>query len=213
MPNKKALGEFHKETIIAAADSLFLRKGVEGTTVDDIAKEAQYSKATLYVYFKSKEEIFHHIVRKGMQLLHERFSAVLSAQADTLEAYYGMCNVFATYAEEYPLYFQGMMETIAVDADSMKTSPVLQEIYQAGEKLNDDVAVLMRRGIENDVWKTGLSGVATGFVFTSAITGIVLSANKKEDYIKQRMGMDKAAFLNFAFDMLLDSLRRPEGES
>ena len=54
MSKKQALTEFHRGSILAAAERLFAEKGTEKTTMDDIAREAEYSKATLYVYFQSK---------------------------------------------------------------------------------------------------------------------------------------------------------------
>ena len=50
--------EFRKEQIIKAALSVFKNNGIEKATMDEIAKEADFGKATLYYYFSSKEEIF-----------------------------------------------------------------------------------------------------------------------------------------------------------
>ena len=47
----------HRENIAMAAERLFYARGTEATTMNDIAKAAGYSKATLYVYFADKEEI------------------------------------------------------------------------------------------------------------------------------------------------------------
>ena len=47
MSKKQALTEFHRGSILAAAERLFAEKGTEKTTMDDIAREAEYSKATL----------------------------------------------------------------------------------------------------------------------------------------------------------------------
>ena len=57
MASKEALQQFHKDMISCAADRLFQCNGFDKTTMDDIAREADYSKATLYVYFKSKDQI------------------------------------------------------------------------------------------------------------------------------------------------------------
>ena len=72
MSKKQALTEFHRGSILAAAERLFAEKGTEKTTMDDIAKEAEYSKATLYVYFQSKEEIIGAILLSGMVLLSKK---------------------------------------------------------------------------------------------------------------------------------------------
>jgi AcrR family transcriptional regulator len=46
------------EEIAAAALRVFAKRGLHQTTLDDVAKEAGVSKGTIYLYFKSKEELF-----------------------------------------------------------------------------------------------------------------------------------------------------------
>src|SRR4030042_4226412 len=57
--NKK---ENKKEQILAAASECFARFGYKKTTLDDIGKKIGLNKASIYYYFKSKEEIFTSIV-------------------------------------------------------------------------------------------------------------------------------------------------------
>ena len=47
---KKEPKSVHRENIAAAASALFMEKGITATSMNDIAKAAGYSKATLYVY-------------------------------------------------------------------------------------------------------------------------------------------------------------------
>lgn len=49
---KKEPQSVHRKAIALVAQDLFLQKGIEHTSMDDIAKNSGYSKATLYVYFK-----------------------------------------------------------------------------------------------------------------------------------------------------------------
>jgi len=58
-----------KELIIKTAQKLFSRFGFLKTTVDEIAKAARMGKASLYHYFKSKEDIFREVVEKESQIL------------------------------------------------------------------------------------------------------------------------------------------------
>lgn len=46
------------EEITTAALRVFTKRGLHQTTLDDVAKEAGVSKGTIYLYFKSKEELF-----------------------------------------------------------------------------------------------------------------------------------------------------------
>lgn len=209
MTKKSALEQFHKESISAAAGRLFLQYGIEKTTMDDIAREAEYSKATLYAYFKNKDDIFHYVVLKAMELLHEKIKKVLTDHNDAIASYYAMCDILVEYSDRYPLYFESMLETIAADAVSRKNSATLEQVYQVGELLNQDVAVLIQQGIREEVFRHDLPDIPTGLVHWSALSGMISLAAKKQDYISGQLNMSRQDFLCFGFQMMLRSVIRP----
>ncbi|MEO8168159.1 MAG: helix-turn-helix domain-containing protein, partial [bacterium] len=49
--------EHRREDIIAAAQKIFFEKGLPSATMDEIAEAAELSKGTLYLYYKSKEDL------------------------------------------------------------------------------------------------------------------------------------------------------------
>ncbi len=51
---KKEPRSVHRDNIASVASELFTERGISSTSMDDIAKAAGYSKATLYVYFATK---------------------------------------------------------------------------------------------------------------------------------------------------------------
>lgn len=59
--------EENKKFILKAAEKIFAQRGFGLATMDDIAEEAQFSKATLYRYYKSKGEIFFEIIYKSFE--------------------------------------------------------------------------------------------------------------------------------------------------
>ncbi len=66
--------------IINAAKVLFGQFGLKKITTDDIAREARISKATIYKYYKNKDQIFDEVVeREADQLLQEIKDAVEKA--------------------------------------------------------------------------------------------------------------------------------------
>ena len=60
-----------KETITQAAIKNFVKNGYANTKMDDIAKKANVSKGTLYLYFPSKEDLFYSTCKKSQQSLIE----------------------------------------------------------------------------------------------------------------------------------------------
>jgi TetR/AcrR family fatty acid metabolism transcriptional regulator len=55
-----------RESILRAATSVFARNGYFNSKVADIAREAEVADGTVYLYFKSKEEILHSIFDQNM---------------------------------------------------------------------------------------------------------------------------------------------------
>jgi AcrR family transcriptional regulator len=57
--------EFRVNTILEVANELFNEKGYSATTLEEIADKAELGRATLYYYFKNKEEIYVKVLEKN----------------------------------------------------------------------------------------------------------------------------------------------------
>jgi TetR/AcrR family transcriptional regulator len=68
---RKQRHELRRETILQAAARCFNRLGYRGTTIEHIARELGVSKAALYYYVKSKEEIFFQCHQAAMDIAME----------------------------------------------------------------------------------------------------------------------------------------------
>jgi AcrR family transcriptional regulator len=70
-----------KQTVIQAAMPLFARFGFRKTSVDELARAARVSKATIYAHFDSKEAIFAEVVRsEGARVFALMDAAVAAAR-------------------------------------------------------------------------------------------------------------------------------------
>lgn len=65
--------------LVAAALQLFAERGFAGTRLDDVAMRAGVSKATVYLYFESKERLFEAVVRESVTPNIDRIEALLDA--------------------------------------------------------------------------------------------------------------------------------------
>tara|TARA_B100000131_G_scaffold97846_1_gene94991 strand:- start:221 stop:799 length:579 start_codon:yes stop_codon:yes gene_type:complete len=68
---KKEERSTRKKNIINGALKVFNQVGIEKTTMDEIAAESGFGKATLYYYFHSKDEVFIAIMEEGWKKLWE----------------------------------------------------------------------------------------------------------------------------------------------
>ncbi|HVJ06646.1 MAG TPA: TetR/AcrR family transcriptional regulator [Candidatus Saccharimonadales bacterium] len=66
---QKVVSEFRRTAIIDAARSVFARKGFTRSIIDEIAQEAEIAKGTVYLYFRSKKEIYRAVLDQDMEFV------------------------------------------------------------------------------------------------------------------------------------------------
>lgn len=77
-PSDSALAEARRNDLLEAATDCFLSAGFAGTSIAAIARSASMSKATLYLFFSSKEEIFIACAQRVFRQLYADVWPVIS---------------------------------------------------------------------------------------------------------------------------------------
>ena len=203
---KEALIQFHRGNIIAAAKKLFEEKGVEATRMDDIAKEADYSKSTVYVYFKNKEEIVNVILLEQGTMLKEMLERCVHKKDDFITTYQTICKEMTLFQQQYPVCYDMMFGEILITKEDFEQKNYIYDIYVVGEEINNLIGEYLKRGIEEGVVKSDLDILPTVFFFWSGISEIIRFSSKKEAYMKMRLNMERQEYLNYSFDLLLKSI-------
>ena len=73
-----------RNVIIDAAIKVFRDEGYARASMDNIARLSGGSKATLYGYFKSKEELFEAAMKSAVSSAEERINKLLDAESEDL---------------------------------------------------------------------------------------------------------------------------------
>src|SRR6187549_2905882 len=74
--------DFRRSQVIAAARERFTKHGLAGTTMDGIAQAAGVAKGTVYLYYKSKEDIFRQILDEDLTYFHDETVPPISGPGD-----------------------------------------------------------------------------------------------------------------------------------
>lgn len=74
-----------RATILSAGQALFLKHGYQGTSVDQIAAEAEVSKQTVYKHFGDKQELLLAIVNEALQSTVTPFLDRIAALTDSTD--------------------------------------------------------------------------------------------------------------------------------
>lgn len=199
---KKEPESVHREAIAAAAERLFLQLGTKAAKMDDIARESGYSKATLYVYFASKEEIIAYLVSKSMHLLHQCITQAVSGPSGTRDKYFDLCRALAEYQQQCPLYFRLALGKINVDFENSRPLPAETEIYETGEQINRTLSQFIKEGILGGEFQPDIPVLQTVFLFWGSLSGLIQMASNKEAYFQKALDCSKQQFLEFGFERL-----------
>ena len=203
---KKEPRSVHRENIASAASVLFMEKGIAETSMDDIAKAAGYSKATLYVYFENKEEIVGILVLGSMKKLYDYIASALVQQESTKSRYELICRGLVRYQEEFPFYFDMALSKINIDFENRDYLPEEKETYRVGEEINEKLRDFLTAGMENGELRDDLEIMPAIFNFWGMLSGMIQLAANKEAYIEKAMGLSKGQFLDYGFSMLYRSI-------
>ena len=203
---KKEPRSVHRENIVSAASALFMERGIAATSMDDIAKAAGYSKATLYVYFENKEEIVGILVLNSMKKLYDYISSALIQHKTTKARYDFICRGLVQYQEEFPFYFKMVLDKINIDFEGKEYLPEERETYQIGEEINEKIKNFLLSGMEKGDLRDELEVIPAIFNFWGMLSGIIQLAANKEEYIKKSMGLSKIKFLEYGFSLVYRSI-------
>ena len=207
---KKEPRSVHRENIVSAASTLFMERGIAATSMDDIAKAAGYSKATLYVYFENKEEIVGILVLNSMKKLYDYISSALIQHKTTKARYDFICRGLVQYQEEFPFYFKMVLDKINIDFEGKDYLPEERETYQIGEEINEKIKTFLLSGMEKGDLRNDLDIMPAIFNFWGMLSGIIQLAANKEEYIKKSMGLSKIKFLEYGFSLVYHSIANKE---
>ena len=107
-PSKRQLEEreMRKQRILTGALDVFKSKGLEGATMDEIANQSGFGKATLYYYFKSKEDVFSAILENGWVNIWESLEPIIADQKSPRQAFVNLLIKIAEIAQERPGLFE-----------------------------------------------------------------------------------------------------------
>ena len=198
-----------QEAILDAARAVFFARGLDQTTIDDVAEQAEVSKGTIYLYFQSKEELYISVFMDGLDILAGQLHALRTefAERQADELIREIRDIYYAFYKKYPEYFyshsllyhgriKGKVDPVIWAATHQKTRQclaVFSEIIQKG--MGDG---LFR---EVDVWKTANS-------FWGAATGVMMMLD--DDEHQQLVGIPAKDLLDATIEMLIRSvLKKP----
>ena len=140
--------KLRKKRILDGALEVFHKNGIEGSTMDEIANQAGFGKATLYYYFSSKEEVFCAIMEKGWKPLWEDLEDTIHSEDFSNNELFidTLCKVSNIILKDKNLY--RFLFTAPKAITNMPENLQTWRVYQ--NRLYGSLRELLEQGISNN---------------------------------------------------------------
>ena len=201
-----------RNNIIKAAELIFDKKGFESSTMDDIAKQAEFTKKTIYSYFTSKEELYYEIMLEGFKTLNNLYDKALIENEEISETkkIKKLGQTFIEFSRTYPGYFKAISDYENKDFDFQQddNNPLVKECYVAGEYSFELLKKCIIKGIKKGEIIDKTDPITVCLILWASILGIVGLINKKEKYISVYYNQSIEELVEKGFEMLLSSIKK-----
>ena len=140
--------KLRRKRILDGALEVFHKNGIEGSTMDEIANQAGFGKATLYYYFSSKEEVFCAIMEKGWKPLWEDLEDTIHSEDSSNNELFidALCKVSNIILKDKNLY--RFLFTAPKAMSNMPENLQTWRVYQ--NRLYGSLRGLLEEGISNN---------------------------------------------------------------
>lgn len=156
-----------RDAILKAAGPVLQQHGLQGTTIEAIAKEAGVDRATIYYYFADKGAIYREAIRGGLlDMVNALEEVAASGDGPEVRLRDSMRVVMRAYERHYPqlyIFFQDGGSSSIIDEH------LNEEILGSGRRYESLVEETVRDGIRQGVFHTSLPPK----VFAKAVTGML----------------------------------------
>jgi TetR/AcrR family transcriptional regulator, repressor for uid operon len=160
-----------KGKIVESALIAFSKYGYDKTRMDDIAEAAKVSKGTLYLYFRSKEELFYAISETNILRLKEQLSTLMASRKEELvsnaEKFYE--NFHNETGQDFDKVF------FEIIAESSRNPKLKRMLYEHRLRLIDIVTEYLNLQVEKNLFAKDVDIKAISAGLVSLFNGLSIS--------------------------------------
>jgi len=206
-PNRRSREKLQRhEDILNAAENIFFSKGFANSSMDEIGKQAQLSRALLYVYFKDKAAIMRGIMLRANNCLEAYFNKAINAGGNGRQQIERIGHAYYGFSKEQSHYFNVLTQ--------LNTFPNEDSDHPREKALSDcsaRITQLMEDALNNGVSDGSLSAknldkpMRTAYFLQGALHGVIMAARTRHNLPTARQ--DGEELVLYTISMLTEAMR------
>ncbi len=197
--------EQREKDILEAARKVFAEKGYKRATINDIAREAEFSPGTLYLYFKNKEELYTSLAIDMLRNMTEENQKVAREESmSTAEKLATLKKTFVKMYEYDPGVLINLFHLQSADRLSELSADTMKQIKKLSSQSMQSIAAIIRGGMEEGLFRRE-HPMAVADMIWGICSGIILWVESKHQLDPGKNFV--LATLETAFDIFFEGLK------
>lgn len=203
--------EMRRQQIMVAAKRVFTQSGYEKSTMEDIAREAELSPGTIYLYFKSKDELYASLCLRVLKFINVKVDHVIGDEALDYEARQeALLEAIQEVYDYDPMILNNMFHLQSSDTLKSLSPELMNEINDLSRRSLQAMAGMFALGIEKEL-VIDRHPLALADILWALFSGIVLWEESKKMINAERYDLKNT--LATALELFGRGLRkRPDDE-
>jgi len=201
--------EQRRQHILNAARKLLLKKGIAATSMNQIARNAELSVGTLYLYFKNKEELYATLQEEGLDMLYDKIQQSRLLGNTPEEKLKEMANAYRDFSIEHKNYFD-IINYFLTSPEIVFSPGFKSRIDEHGNRIINLIEEVMRNKIDPKI-KSDMDVRRASLVYWSNLHGMLQFRKLQNTILKDQNFED---LYLFSIKYILKSLtEKPENMS
>jgi TetR/AcrR family transcriptional regulator len=182
--------EQRREEILNAAQAVFFEKGLQNSTMDEIAEKAELSKGTLYLYYGSKEDLYLAVMVRGFDLLHEMCVDVIASSGSPVEAMWNLGKSYYEFFEKHRNFFHMFYFLQSPTLHKQVSTDMMEACNAQTNKTWKLVIDLFQRGIEEGTFRKDINPIEAAVILWSSANSILIRIDNECERWKEQLNID-----------------------
>lgn len=203
--------ERRREEILDAAEAVFSEKGMDSTTMDEVAKNARVSRALVYVYFRDKEALQLGLCLRGLKQLKAMFQKARLSKPNGYEQVMAIGQAYTEFSNNFPTYFAVLSRFESQPADNPEDEAALP-VFTAGQQVHEETVLALLQGMQDGSLRSDIKNpMQTSITLWGFSHGIIQLAHTKSAFMN-KLGLSQTQFMDDARELAMRSLVNPNWE-
>jgi len=179
---KRREKEVRRQQILSASKQLFADRGFHQTTMEDIANAAELSPGTIYLYFKSKDELFAELSLGVIQYFNGRLEKMTSQENMTAkQKLAGVKDILQDICTFDSFILINALKLQSADTLKKLSPRLINELRKQAGKVAGQLSDIFRDGILNGAFLDRRPEAFTGILW-GVFSGVVLVNEIQESF-------------------------------